>query len=99
MVYARFAWYFCKDTEEFIKLQNKRSLTLSKLAEIETELTELKDAYDSLLTSHKKLRSRIGMRENRAAKGSSESQIPDSTTDPAGFKRAMRLKLQNAHLK
>ena len=97
--YARHAWYFCKDTEEFIKLQNKRSLSLSKLAEIETQLTELTDSYDALLTSHKKLRSRIGMRANRAANGSTDGQIPDAQTDPAGFKRAMRLKLGAGQLK
>lgn len=91
--YARHAWYFCKDTTEFIKLQNKRSLSLSKLAEIETQLTELTDAYDALLASHKKLRSRIGMRAHRAGKGTTDGGIPDSRDDPAGYKRAMRLKL------
>lgn len=92
-LYAVKCWAFCRDTEEFIKLQNKRSLSLSKLAAIETELTELRDAYDALLTSHKKLRSRIGMRANRAVKGQSDGEIPDPAVDPAGFKRAMRLKL------
>ena len=92
-LYAVKCLSFCKDTEEFIKLQNKRSLTLSKLAEIETQLTELTDSYAALLTSHKKLRARIGMRAGRASAGNSEGQIPDSRTDPAGFKRAMRLKL------
>lgn len=94
-LYAYRCWDFCRDTEEFIKLQNKRSLSLAKLAEIETTLTELQDAYDALMTSHKKLRSRIGMRANRAAKGNSDGQIPDPAIDPAGYKRAMRLELRS----
>lgn len=93
-LYAYKCWDFCKDTEEFVKLQNKRSLSLSKLAEIETAITELSDSYDALLTSHKKLRSRIGMRANRAANGRSDAQIPDPREDPAGYKRHMRMKLQ-----
>lgn len=92
-LYAYRCWDFCRDTEEFIKLQNKRSLSLSKLAEIETQLTELTDAYDSLLSSHKKLRSRIGMRAVRADRELREAQIPDAQTDPAGYKRVMRQKL------
>lgn len=97
-IYALKAWDFCKDTEEFIKLQNKRSLTLAKITEIETTLTELQDSYDALMTSHKKLRSRIGMRANRAANGSSEGGIPDARVDPAGYKKAMRLKLGQGNL-
>lgn len=95
--YAYRCWDFCRDTEEFIKLQNKRSLSLSKLAEIETQITELTDSYDALLTSHKKLRSRIGMRANRAGNG--KSDVPDPREDPAGYKRAMRLKLGAGQLK
>lgn len=49
----------------WINENNKRSVTLKQLAELSAEVTELKDSYDSLLTAHKKLRSRIGMRELR----------------------------------
>lgn len=73
--------------------QNKRALSLKKMAEVETSLTELTDAYDALLASHKKLRSRIGMRANRDAK--KESELPDPREDPAGYKREMRLRLAN----
>ena len=38
---------------------------LAQLAKVSAQLTELEDAYHSLLDSHKKLRSRIGMRELR----------------------------------
>lgn len=90
-LYAYRCWLFCQDTEEFIKLQNKRSVTLAKLAEIEAQMTDLTDAYDAILASHKKLRARIGMRAVRAEK---ENAVPDAATDPAGYKRAMRLQLQ-----
>lgn len=73
---------------------NKRSIGLKKMAEVEASLTELTDAYDALLTSHKKLRSRIGMRANRDAKQQDkQNEIPDPRDDPAGYKREMRLKL------
>lgn len=74
----------------FLQTNNKRSLSLARMAEVETSLTELTDAYDSLLRSHKKLRSRIGMRDVREAK---KNEVPDPRDDPAGFKREMRLKL------
>lgn len=73
---------------------NKRSIGLKKMAEVEASLTELTDAYDALLTSHKKLRSRIGMRANRDAREQAkQDSIPDPREDPAGYKREMRLKL------
>lgn len=80
-------------TAAYVLDQNKRSLSLKKMAEVEATLSELTDAYDALLTSHKKLRSRIGMRANRELK--KDSEIPDASTDPAGYKKVMRLKLQN----
>lgn len=73
---------------------NKRSLSLRKMAEVEASLSELTDAYDALLTSHKKLRSRIGMRHHRERK----NEVPDPQQDPAGYKRAMRLKLNARNL-
>lgn len=78
---------------EYVRESNKRSLSLKKMADVETTLSELTDAYDSLLQSHKKLRSRIGMRNLNARRSDDASEVPDATTDPAGFKRAMRLKL------
>ena len=83
----------------YVNEQNKRSISLKKMAEVESSLTELMDSYDSLLTSHKKLRARIGMREHRAPDRDREGQIPDSQQDPAGYKRAMRLKLGAGSLK
>lgn len=87
---------YCRSCMEYVSAQNKRSVSLKKLAQVESELTELTDAYDALITSHKKLRSRIGMRNIREQRnGAADDGIPDPTVDPAGYKRAMRLKLQN----
>lgn len=67
----------------------------ARIAELSTELTELHDAYDALLSSHKKLRSRIGMRENRAKKASDpDPEDLSSVTD----KRQLRLAAKAAGL-
>ena len=98
-LYAYKCWSFCRDTEEvIIKLLKERGPGLGKLSKIETELTEHADSIEALHESLRKLRSRVGMRENRAAKGTTDGQIPDSKTDPAGYKRAMRLKLRGTQL-
>ena len=86
---------FCKNAVAFIESGNKRSVSLARIAEVEATLTELSDAYSALLASHKKLRSRITMRENRAkAANGADTDLPDSRTDPDGWKRAMRLQLR-----
>ena len=98
--YARAAWYFCKDTEEYIKSWRKEpGPGIKKLTSIETELTEHADSLAALHTSLKKLRARVGMRENRGRGRTSDAEIPDPTVDPAGYKRAMRLKLGQGQLK
>lgn len=56
---------YCRDAVEFVRNQNKKSVTLRRMAEVETSLTELTDAYDAMMTSHKKLRARINMRAVR----------------------------------
>lgn len=92
-------WNWCLDTEEFVKeLAKQRGPSVSTVTRIETDMTELKDSIEALHASLRKLRARIGMRENRASGGTTGGQIPDSATDPAGYKRAMRLKLRGAKL-
>jgi hypothetical protein len=78
----------------YVYSQNKNSLSLRKMADVEVALTELSDAYDALLSSHKKLRARIGMRRNRDKSNGQADDLPDSRTDPGAFKRAMRLRLR-----
>ena len=81
---------------QYIVEQNKRSVTLRRMAEVEATLTELLDSYESLLTSHKKLRSRITMRENRAkpANGIDSTSVPADETAKAAYKAELRKKLR-----
>lgn len=73
-------------------------ISRSRIAELQSAVTELHDSYSALLDSHKKLRSRIGMRQLRERKQVDEppihDDVPDYRTDPAGYKREMRKKLK-----
>jgi len=97
---VRWQWrlaLYAREAVEFVQLQNKRSVSLRRLAEVETTLTELLDAYESLLQSHKKLRSRIGMRNLRDKRGNgvdSES-VPADESAKAAYKSKLRAKLQS----
>lgn len=61
----------------------KSSVTLKRLTELETELTELTDSYAALMKSHKKLRARIGMRLNRQNGRAEDQEGVQSSTDKA----------------
>lgn len=71
---------YCRDAVDFVQNQNKNAVSLRRMAEVEATLTDLLDAYQSLLSSHKKLRSRIGMRKTRA---DAKANGVDSETPPA----------------
>ena len=96
--YSRAAW-------RFVQNENAESLQLRQLAELQTGLTELHDAYQALYDSHKKLRSRIGMRELREKRRSNGTDadapgdLPDPQKDPDGWKKAMRAKLHLGQIK
>ena len=60
------------------------------LVSISSELSDLRDLYEALIASHKKLRSRIGMRRLREK---NSDEMPDPAVDPAAWKREMRKKL------
>lgn len=78
----------------YTKKQNKRSVSLREIAILSDEVTNLGDAYASLLASHKKLRSRIGMRDKRAKDNDDNgSGEPDPRTDPQAWKTYMRKQL------
>lgn len=51
---------------KYVESENADAVSLRRMAEMEASFTDLRDSYESLLTSHKKLRSRIGMRELRS---------------------------------
>lgn len=44
------------------------------------EITELREAHESLLVAHRRLNSRVGMREARAKKKANAEESPSSTT-------------------
>jgi len=73
---------------------DRRAPGLKRVADIECELTELKDAYDALLTSHKKLRSRIGMRKNRDDQAQPDDGMPDPKSPD--WKKQARIALAKA---
>lgn len=67
-------------------------------------LTELEDMHAALAASHKRLRSRVGMRELRARKkngqdGDDETPPDLSENEIANWKRQMRLKLHKGEIK
>ena len=66
---------------------------LAKIARLEASVTDLHDSYEALLDSHKKLRSRIGMRKVREARGKASADVPDAENDPEAWKAAMRQRL------
>jgi len=85
----------CRSACDYLLNQNRNDLGLRRLAEVEGTLTELLDSYDSLLKSHKKLRSRIGMRETRARRnGAGSDDDLSSGTD----KTALRIAAKSAGL-
>lgn len=98
--FAAFAWRIAWKSRQdagalagWVHQNSKSSVTLKRLTELETELTELTDSYTALLKSHQKLRSRIGMRENRARGASQDDDEPvQSTRD----KRKLRLAAKKA---
>jgi hypothetical protein len=81
-----------RQIEQWVINNNKKSIGLKQLTQLETEMTEHADSIASLHASLKKLRSRVGMR-NLRENGLDSASMPDSLRDPAGYKRAMRLKL------
>lgn len=62
-----------------VRTQNKRSVALAKLAELETELTSQADSLQSIMKTLKTIRSRVTMRERRAA--AADEKTPDLTTE------------------
>lgn len=85
---------YCRDTARWVEKNNSKSSSLRQIAELEAAMTELLDSHQSLLDSHKKLRSRIGMRELRERRASEEQ-----TTDlSSGDKRALRLAAKQSGL-
>jgi len=64
-------------------------------------INEIDDNHEALSASHKRLRSRVGMRELREKKKNGADAQPGAETDvdPAEWKRQMRAKLHRGELK
>lgn len=89
-VFAAISWRIARKSRDdasalagWVHENNKASVTLKRQTELETQLTELTDSYDALLKSHRKLRSRIGMRRNREKGRDSDDDALESVTDKA----------------
>jgi len=80
---------YANDCVLWVQQSNKRSVSLAKLAELETQLTELTDSYSALMGSHRKLRSRISMREKRARDASNGLDL-EATQDKAALRAELR---------
>ena len=95
-LYALKAWELCNRMAKYLdKIRPDKPPGAKRLTEIECELTELTDSLVAIHASMKKLRARVGMRENRAKKNDEQDGVPDPVADPGGYKRAMRLKLRS----
>lgn len=70
---------YCAECASWMEKNNLEALSGSKIAETERSLTELWDSHASLLASHKRLRSKYGMRDLRERKKNGEDD--DSTRD------------------
>lgn len=77
---------YCRDSVNYVLSQNKNSVSLRRMAAVEATMTDLTDSYDGLLASHKKLRSRIGM---RATREKSQNGL-DSTDDKVRLRLAAK---------
>lgn len=84
---------YAKQSVDYVTSQNAADVSLAKLAEIESAITELTDSYSALLTSHKKLRSRIGMREVRERRKNGQDELDLAvTTDKNALRQELRAK-------
>lgn len=63
----------------------------ARITRFEQELVDQRVLYEALMESHKRLRSREGMRELRQRQA--VEQNPSAVTDPLAWKRQMRAQL------
>ena len=88
----------CNRCLEWIEKNNKNSVTLKRIAELECEMTETRDAVEAYGVSLKKLRSRVGMRKVRDDRANNDGE-PDSTAHPEEWKRWKRAQLKLVDMK
>jgi len=91
--YSRKCKYYCDSVLNWVENENEASKVLKQLTDHEVVLTDHADSLSALHTTLKKLRSRIGMRELHAKRAGQADEVPDSRTDPEGWKAHMRQQL------
>lgn len=91
---ARRAQSYAANCENWMRRVAEMRDPTAKIAELSGEMTELADSYSALLKSHRKLRSRISMRENREKGGADPASDLSSERD----KRQLRLAAKSAGL-
>jgi len=72
LVHARKCARYCESAANFMAENTKEAVSNSKTGELERSLTELWDSHASLLASHKRLRSKYGMRDLRERRNADE---------------------------
>lgn len=93
--FVRAALDYSRQSYEFVSKHNEKSLSLARIAELDGAVTELTDSYSQLLASHKKLRSRIGMRELRERRKDLPPERDDvQSDDVAKARRKAELRVQ-----
>lgn len=80
------------------QLSMRRYMDVRDFRAMRLAIGELDDRLIALGDSHKRLRSRVGMRELRARRGQSENGA-DETTSADEWKRQMRMKLHKGEIK
>ncbi len=81
---------------QWTRENSSKSLSLKRIAQLEADMTDLQESYDTLLGSMKKLRAKIHLRMAREKRhpGSDEPNDLHSETD----KNALRLNAKGAGL-
>jgi len=86
---------FSNSCASWVAENNLKAFSGSKTAELENSLTELWDSHASLLASHKRLRSKYGMRDLRERKANGPDDQPQldlgDEAEKAAYKSRLRL--------
>jgi hypothetical protein len=95
VIFARKCSNYCSRAVDWMAENTAEAVTNSKTGDLERSLTELWDSHSSLLASHKRLRSKYGMRDLRErrseAQDASNGQLDLYTTQD---KQALRDELR-----
>ncbi len=83
LILVLYAFGYARAALSHVRYMTEGQLSPKEIVELSAEVTDLRDLYTSLLGSHKKLRSRIAMRQNRGKGGRRVADRGDIHTDEA----------------